>query len=265
MREEGSLFLQRNKYFCLCGVWRIKSVKACCWPFQCINRVLRRGSQTLLDICPTYIKFSFFRSNWNKRTTSKRSPQFWNGFSGKLVYLLLSTQNNWLNGKHPWNSHINSVTATERLCNSRVKSVIIYAFTVWKWNDWDAKSSKFFISTPREESFRTGDRRYFKWRDGLTNGKEVRVKMRRNKDGYAFGMFYEQIKTDIVQHKDKWLGGKMMGLQHVKQNSGQRGWRGDKFFVLLNFLDSHNIKANAIFSYLDTPINVFRVIFEICE
>ena len=132
MREEGSLFLQRNKYVCLCGVWRIKSVKACSWPFQCINRVLRRGSQALLDICPTYFKFSFFRSNWNKRTTSKRSPQFWNGFSGKLVYLLLSNQNNWLNGKHPWNSHINSVTATERLCNSRVKSVIIYAFTVWK-------------------------------------------------------------------------------------------------------------------------------------
>ena len=69
-----------------------------------INRALRRGSQALLDICPTHTKFSFFRFNWNKRTTSKPSPQFWDGCSGKLLYRLLSNQNCrvfWLNGKHP--------------------------------------------------------------------------------------------------------------------------------------------------------------------
>ena len=43
-------------------------------------------------------------SNRKKRTTSKRSPQFPDGFSGKLLFHLTFNRNFrifWLNGKHP--------------------------------------------------------------------------------------------------------------------------------------------------------------------
>ena len=42
-------------------------------------------------------KFPTFRSERKKRTTSGGSPQFPNGFSGKLLFHLTF----WLNGKHP--------------------------------------------------------------------------------------------------------------------------------------------------------------------
>ena len=49
-------------------------------------------------------KFPTFRSERKKRTTSGGSPQFPNGFSGKLLFHLTFNRNFqifWLNGKHP--------------------------------------------------------------------------------------------------------------------------------------------------------------------
>ena len=49
-------------------------------------------------------KFPTFRSERRKRSTSGGSPQFPNGFSGKLLFHLTFNRNFrifWLNGKHP--------------------------------------------------------------------------------------------------------------------------------------------------------------------
>ena len=49
-------------------------------------------------------KFPPFRSERKKRSTSKGTPQFPNGISGKLPYHLTSNRNFWIfwpNGKHP--------------------------------------------------------------------------------------------------------------------------------------------------------------------
>ena len=50
------------------------------------------------------VNIPLVRSNRNKRTTSKRSPQFPTGFSGKVLFHLTFNGNFrsfWLNGKHP--------------------------------------------------------------------------------------------------------------------------------------------------------------------
>ena len=52
-------------------------------------------------------KFPTFYSEWKKRTTSGGSPQFPNGFSGKLLFHLIFNRKFrifWLNGKHPLSS-----------------------------------------------------------------------------------------------------------------------------------------------------------------
>ena len=56
-------------------------------------------------------KFPPFHSERKKRSTSKGTPQFPNGISGKLPYFLTSNRNFrsfWPNGKHPRSADVES-------------------------------------------------------------------------------------------------------------------------------------------------------------
>ena len=85
-------------------IWN--SVSCYCFPLM---------RQWNLEIVQMVRKFPTFRSEQKKRTTctSGGSPQFPNGFSGKLLFHLTFNRNFrifWLNGKHPLSHHALSHT-----------------------------------------------------------------------------------------------------------------------------------------------------------
>ena len=89
--------------------WGVESIMVSDWPVYCriaISVTLwiqKRGEGNLSSVSleprrnretgKWYTKFRFVRTNWNERTTSKRTPQFSVGISEKWHYHLPSIRN----------------------------------------------------------------------------------------------------------------------------------------------------------------------------
>ena len=114
-------------------IW--SSVSCCCFP------LMRDWNWEIVQIVR---KFPTFRSERKKRTSSEGSPQFQNGFSGKLLFHLTFNRNLrifWLNGKHPmapedtWRYRIKNIFYRMKifLSNEKIFYQLKIYFIEWKY------------------------------------------------------------------------------------------------------------------------------------